>query len=62
VTLEVPEGVAARIRSKMGLGSTTVDERRFARSLDAWVSPNYETAANRVDIDLEGGLGSIRIS
>jgi hypothetical protein len=62
VTLEVPEGVAARIRSKMGLGSTTVDERRFARSLDAWVSPDYETAANRVDIDLEGGLGSIRIS
>ena len=41
----------------MGLGLTSVDEQRFPRSLDGWASPDYESAANRVDIDLQGGAG-----
>jgi len=45
----------------MGLGLTSVDEQRFPRSLDGWASPDYESAANRVDIDLQGGLGSITV-
>jgi hypothetical protein len=62
LTLEVPEGVAARIRSKMALGSTNVDERRFPRTLDGWASPDYDTAGDRVDMEIEGGLGSIRVA
>jgi hypothetical protein len=61
VSIEVPDGVAARIRSRMTLGSTSVDESRFPRALDGWQSADYETAPNRVDMDLEGGLGSIRV-
>lgn len=62
VNIEVPEGVSATIRSKMGLGATNVDERRFPRFFDGWASPDYQTAANRVEIDVQGGLGSVRIS
>ena len=61
-TLSVPEGVAARVRSKMSLGSVSVDELRFPRSADGWTSADYETAANRVEITIEGGVGSVRVA
>ena len=61
LTLEVPAGVAARIRSRMGLGSTQVDESRFARSAAGFESAGYAAAANRVDIDISGGVGSVRV-
>jgi hypothetical protein len=61
LVIEVPQGVAARIRSRMAIGSTTVDETRFPRTMVGWVSPDYDTAANRVDIDVAGGLGSIKV-
>ncbi len=61
VTLEVPTGVAARIRSKMALGSSQVDETRFPRTFDGYISPDFEGAANRVDITIEGGVGSVRV-
>jgi hypothetical protein len=54
--------VAARVRSRMAIGSTTVDETRFPRTMDGWSSPDFEGAANRVEIDVSGGLGSIRVS
>jgi hypothetical protein len=61
VRIRVPDGVAASIRSRMGLGSTSVDESRFPRSGDRWTSPEYEAAAHRVEIDVSGGVGSVRI-
>jgi hypothetical protein len=61
LTLEVPPGVAARIKTTMALGSTQVDETRFPRSAAGYESPDYATAANRVDIDASGGVGSLRI-
>ena len=61
LTIEVPAGVAARVRSRMGLGSVRVDEARFPRSSDGYESPDYATAANRVDIDAQGGVGSLRV-
>jgi hypothetical protein len=61
LVLEVPVGVAARVRSRMTLGSTSVDEARFPRGIDGYESPDYASAANRVDIDVQGGVGSIRV-
>lgn len=62
VTVEVPRGVAARIRGTVSFGATQVDEARFPRWGDSWASPDYETALNRVDIAVEGGFGSIRVA
>lgn len=62
LTLEVPQGVAARVRSRMAIGSTNVDETRFPRTMDGWASPDFDSATNRVEIDVSGGLGSIRVS
>jgi hypothetical protein len=61
LTIEVPEGVAARIRTRIGLGSSDIDERRFPRSLNGYESPDFATAANKADIDIQGGVGSVRV-
>lgn len=59
--LEVPHGVAARIRTRMALGRTDVDESRFLRTADGFMSPDYEQNPNRVDIDVQGGVGAVTI-
>ena len=61
LTFIVPTGVAARIRSKMALGSNQVDEARFPRMGDGYQSTDYATAENRVDLDIQGGVGSVRV-
>lgn len=61
LTFEVPSGVAARIRTRMALGSSQVDEARFPRIGDVYQSVDYGTAANTVDLDLQGGVGSVRV-
>jgi hypothetical protein len=61
LTFLVPTGVAARIRTRVGLGSTQVDESRFPPSGDGYESTDYATAENRVDVDIQGGVGSVRI-
>ncbi len=60
VVFEVPSNVAVRVRSRMSLGSTTVDPR-IARSGDGWESPDYGTAENRVELDVRGGVGSVKV-
>ena len=61
LTIEVPDGVAVRIRSRMALGSSHVDEARFPRTGDGFASPEFATATNRADIDVQGGVGSVRV-
>ena len=61
LVIEVPNGVGARIKSRMGLGTTSVDQSRFPRAGDGYASADYTTAANRADIDLSGGVGSVRV-
>lgn len=61
LTIEVPAGVAARIRSTMVLGSSQVDQARFLPTAAGFESPDYTTAAHRVDIAISGGVGSVRV-
>ena len=61
LVIEVPRGVAARIRSRMAIGSSQIDEGSFPRTATGHESADYATAANRVDLDLQGGVGSIRV-
>jgi hypothetical protein len=59
--LRVPSNVAARIRYRGGLSSINVSASRFPRSGDGYQSPDYDTAANKVDIDVQMGVGSVDI-
>lgn len=62
IDLIIPQGVAGRIRIKEGLTSLNIDTNRFPE-LDArlYQSPNFDSAADRVEINVEAGLGSISI-
>jgi hypothetical protein len=62
VVFEVPPGVAARIHGRMAIGALTVDESRFPKGLDGvYASPEDPATTNRVEIDVQGGLGSVRV-
>jgi hypothetical protein len=61
LSIEVPAGVAARIRTRMALGSAQIDQARFPPTSAGYESPDFTTATNRVDIDVQGGVGSLRV-
>jgi hypothetical protein len=61
IRAEIPPGVAARIRGTMGVGTLNVDTTRFPRRGGEYVSDDFETAANRVDLTVEGGVGSVDV-
>jgi hypothetical protein len=61
VRIQVPPGVAAHIRTSGALSSTRIDEARFPRLGEAYQSPDYGTAANRADIEIEMGVGSVEV-
>jgi hypothetical protein len=61
VRLRVPPGVAARIAGTMAIGAAGVDERRFPRTGGGWMSTDWASATNRVDISYQGGVGGISI-
>jgi hypothetical protein len=62
VNISVPQGVAARIRWHGGLSTVSVNQARFQRSGDSYQSPDYDTAANNVDLDVEMGVGSVTVN
>jgi hypothetical protein len=59
--VEVPQTVAARINARSGLSSVQVDERRFPKRGDYYQSPDYDTAANKVEINVEAGMATVRV-
>lgn len=62
LTVRVPEGVAARIHRPAGmLGSSKIDPARFPLLGDVYQSPDFDAAADRVDIKLDSSLGELRI-
>jgi hypothetical protein len=61
VRVRVPEGVAASVRTSSALASVNVDPTRFPRIDGTHRSPDYETAAARADIEIDGGLASFSV-
>jgi hypothetical protein len=60
--LRVPSGVAARIRVKSGIASINIDSNRFPRQEGGlYESADYASAANRADITIDTGVGSVEI-
>ena len=62
VNVRVPPATSARVRVEEGVTSVSVDTNRFPR-LDSglYQSAGYDTAADRVDINVEAGLGSVSV-
>ena len=62
VDIRVPEGTAARIRVREGITAVSVDMNRFPR-LDTGIyqSGNFDAAADRAEINIESGPGSVSV-
>jgi hypothetical protein len=57
----VPDGVAARVRTTAVLGSREIDLGRFPAVNGGYESPGFSQAADRVEIDAQTALGSLRV-
>ncbi len=59
--ITIPDGVAARIKTNTSLSALEVDERRFPLKGDFYVSPDFENAGNRVELELDCSLGRVLV-
>lgn len=59
-TISIPAGMAARISASAGLGQVRVTGN-FERQDKLYVSPNYASAEDRVDLAISGGIGGVTI-
>jgi hypothetical protein len=55
----IPEGMAARIHGSAGLGGLSVASRFARQGGGNYVSADYATADNRVDLNISGGVGQV---
>lgn len=62
VVLRVPASTAARIQVQSGLADIQVDGSRFPQTAGVYQSADYETASSRIDIDIQTGVGSVKVS
>ncbi|MEZ4863790.1 MAG: LiaF-related protein [Caldilineaceae bacterium] len=56
----IPDTVAARITANAGIGSVQVDGD-YSHQGGVYTSPNYDSAVDRVDLSVDGGIGSISV-
>ena len=62
VSVRVPSGVAARIHTEGGLASISVDKARFeALGSGYYQSTGFDSAENKVELDVSAGVGSVDI-
>ena len=61
VHVTIPQGLAARIRVDGGLGRVDVDTGRFPKSAGVYRSGDYDSAAYRLDITIQGGVGTVTV-
>jgi hypothetical protein len=62
VVVRIPSGVVARIRATTGLGKAIVDPRFGKIDKNTYQSPNYDAAADRVEITLHSGAGNVSVN
>ncbi len=62
VVVQIPSGMAARIQATTGLGKVIVDPQFNKTDKNTYQSPDYDGAANKVDITLSSGAGNVIVN
>ena len=62
VTVQIPNGIAARIHASTGLGKAMVDSRFRKIDEKTYQSPDFDTASRKVELTLQSGAGNISVS
>jgi predicted membrane protein len=62
VAVHIPAGVAAKVYATSGLGKVTVDSRFSQLDGNTYQLPDYEGAADKVEITVHSGAGNVSIN
>jgi len=60
--ISIPAGVAASIRVKSGISSVNINPRFPRIDGGSYQSPDYISAANRVEMTIDTGVGSVEVN
>jgi Cell wall-active antibiotics response 4TMS YvqF/Domain of unknown function (DUF5668) len=58
--IRIPNGMKARIRASSGIGEVRV-LGSYERNGDVYTSSGFETASNRLELEIKGGIGQITV-
>ncbi len=61
VEVTVPGGVAAKIKVDDGLTTFDIDESRFPKKGDYYMSQDFESADNRIEFEIDSDVGMVHI-
>jgi Cell wall-active antibiotics response LiaF, C-terminal len=61
VVVCVPGGIAASVHATSGLGKVIVDPRFAKMDAATYQSPDYDVAANKVELTLHSGAGNVSV-
>ena len=61
VDVVIPELVGARIDADLGLSGLSVDENRFPKAGGVYVSTNFDSAVNKIYLEIDAGASSVEI-
>jgi hypothetical protein len=59
VVVRIPDGTAARVHTSTGLGKTIIDPRLSKCGSSLYQSPDFEQAADKVEITMKSGAGNV---
>lgn len=59
--ITIPNGKAARIKVQGGFSASDIDEKRFPHVDEYYISPDFSSSSNRVELDIGSGLSRIKI-
>lgn len=62
VVVRIPSGVAACIHATTGMGKALMDPRFNQTGKDTYQSPDYDNAANKVEITIGSGAGNVSVN
>lgn len=62
VVVLVPSGSAAKIHATSGLGKVIVDSQFSQIDSDTYQSPDYDGAANKIEIIVSSGVGNVEVN
>jgi hypothetical protein len=62
VVVRIPNGVVARIQATTGMGKAIIDPQFSQINKNTYQSPDFDTAANKVEITAKSGAGNVSVS
>ena len=61
LNITIPEGVAAKVTVTSDLSSMNINETRFPGRGNTYLSPNFESAADRIELEIDCDLSVVEV-